>query len=169
MSYIKDEDNTIESENQTDAEETGLNNDTQEVQETQEVYEAKPEDLTGVNAKGPPALQRRKILMYTAIAFAAIVMLGMGFTMAGGNRGRAQAAPDGGFAAGPPRDFLRQEMERSLRNPLLTDADFDTEDPYDFSHLFNEWPLPPPQQVVVQQLPPQQPQPLRQQPQHTDL
>ena len=158
MSSIKDDDNSGEDnilESQDSLEEEATENQEND-NESPEVFEAKAEDLTGADPKGPASLGRRKILMFVACAFVAVIMLGLIFSGGGRRRGGA-AAPDGGFIAVTPRDFLRSEMERSLRTGL-TDADFDATDQDEFSHLFNDWTLPPQQQVVVQQLPPQQPQ-----------
>jgi type IV secretory pathway VirB10-like protein len=142
----------------------------QKNEEAEKQFEDRNE-LTGIDPKGPNSLGRKKILMVASVAFVAIVVLGMFFSMAGGNRADRAVTQDGGFAANVPRDFLRQEMERSLRTPGLTDADFDNGGDDDLLLLFNDWALPPqppqqPQQEVIvihapppQQHPGQQPRP----------
>ena len=81
-------------------------------QDAEEKFESTPEELTGFKG-GPAWFDRKKVLITIALIFVAIVILGTIFST-GSGRERAADTPSG-FAANVPRDFLRTELERSLR------------------------------------------------------
>ena len=80
--------------------------------EGSEVFESTSEKMTSFKSK-PPWFDRKKVIFILAGIFVAIVLMGTVFG-GGGGRQRATEAPSG-FAANPPRDFLRNELERSIR------------------------------------------------------
>ena len=125
-------------------------------------FEKTPEELTGF-PKGPPLFNRGR---FKAILFAFLVILaaaGIAMTFVNEQKGKSGSTEASGFAATPPRDFLRVELERAIRqsegaSAASADAEAFTGEPeIDVGQWFPPEPAQAPQPVVQAQQYPQQP------------
>ena len=85
--------------------------------EEEERYEGTAEELTGFKPQSGPAwFDRKKVLLTLCVAFAVIVAAGLIFNLRTTSSKQKQAETASGLAARAPRDFLRNELDRSLRS-----------------------------------------------------
>ena len=77
-------------------------------------FEKTPEELTGFS-KGPPLFNRGKARTVLFVVLGAFAAAAIAMSLVDGSKGKPGAADPTGFAATPPRDFLRNELERAVR------------------------------------------------------
>jgi len=130
-----------------------------EEEESLEPVEPQFEDakeLTGISGGAPAWFDRKKVMMVIASALSVIVLLGLIFSSNKSDK-KKQAAAESGWAANAPNDFLKRELENSLRSP--PQAAEQPEEPADFyEDIPAALPMAAPEPVVIYQPPSPPPQ-----------
>jgi type IV secretory pathway VirB10-like protein len=85
--------------------------------EEDEHYEGTAEELTGFKPQSGPAwFDRKKVMITLCVVFSVVVAAGLIFNSYKAPSKQKQAETGSGLAARAPRDFLRNELDRSLRS-----------------------------------------------------
>ena len=79
----------------------------------EETYEGTPEELTAFKS-GPARFDRKKVMVVLCGVFVVVILTGLVFSP---GKKKRQTEGESGYAARAPSEFLRRELDKSLRTP----------------------------------------------------